>query len=360
MDKKRKVLELLLEERNKNGYLIVDQLLDYCDIWNLNLLESNWVSEQVSQRNIVFLEKEPESISIQKDDEAEDRARVDYEIIYEKVIELDQGLKPLVETIKKIRPPQVGEFKELRDHIVEGNRFARKRLIEMYMRTVIKIALNTSQTFNLNISDAIQDGFLGLIQSVDSISDETSVVFQRNTNWCIYNAIKRGYINTKFKFRLPVHLQEKFEPVVKRLEKKKCFECSKFGKCLQCENMVLKEFEQDKGRLETFRNLYYPAYPTEDLTDYLSEDKSLYEDLTINSTNEIIQKVQDEHLQNILKNELTPKELKILTERYGLEGSKALTLQEVGEEMGVTRERIRQIESRALRRLRIKCGKLLS
>lgn len=356
-------LNLLLDEAEKTGYLTFDIIMDTTDSFDLPLTDVDRVSEAIQMRGIIVYETDPSENQIE---DLEDYSRVDYDEIFREAVEIAEELSYIIEFIKELPPPQYKEVSILSAQIANGNDYARERLIFLHMRVVIKIALSMSKQHELDLVDAVSCGFAGLITAVDRYDNNGFSAFQSYASMWIQQSIQRECVPTWFKFYHPVHVKDKIISLIQEL-------MSNFSK-----------LEQDLHRQPTSWELLEEIMYTDKFHDLGYEKILEYIDLIriqkhyIVDVDEIVTMMEEEEsnilICSLIENEdtyfanaeihllreninevlatLTDREREILVLRNGLENGNPMTLEEVGQIFNVTRERIRQIEAKAIRKLR--------
>ena len=224
---------------------------------------------------------------------------------------------------------------------------ARKKLIQSNLRLVVSIAKKyTGQ--GVLFMDLVQEGSLGLIKAANRFDYSKGFKFSTYATWWIRQTIARAVANNSKVIRVPVHMIDKI-----RLVKKAIFEINYLtGKDATAEeiskklNMPVKQVESvlNTIKLEPI-SLDTPVADNLSLEDYISDEQ------TRSPENEVKNIMLKEDIELMLKT-LTAKEQKIIINRFGIDGSKPKTLEQLGKEMGFSKERIRQIEAIALRKLR--------
>ncbi len=263
----------------------------------------------------------------------------------------DDSIQMYLREIGKVPLLTGAEEIELAKRITKGDVAARKRLTEANLRLVVSIAKKYMGR-NLGLLDLIQEGNLGLFRAVDKFDWRKGYKFSTYATWWIRQAITRALADQSRTIRIPVHMVETL------------------NKYAQAERQLV----QDLGReplpeeiaaemgieVEKVYHLKKISQETVSIDSPVGEDEGDVEsslgDFIVDEDTTMPQEVAGrqilrEYVQEIL-HDLEPREQKILKMRFGLEDGVTHTLEEVGEEFGVTRERIRQIEAKALERMK--------
>ncbi len=243
------------------------------------------------------------------------------------------------------------EERALAKRIVEGDDEARNLLARANLRLVVSIAKKyVGRSPDLTLLDLIQEGNLGLFKAVDKFDFTKGFKFSTYATWWIRQAITRALADQSRTIRIPVHMVEtmaKYKQVSRRL-------AQDFGRDPMPEEIatemgieVDKVYQIEKISQDTI-SLEMPIGDEDDrsrLSDFIADDKILSPD------QEVAHRILADQVKEILDS-LSEKERKILEMRHGLMDGTYHTLEEVGKEFGVTRERIRQIEAKALEKIR--------
>ena len=243
------------------------------------------------------------------------------------------------------------EERDLAKRIVEGDSEARNLLARANLRLVVSIAKKyVGRSPDLTLLDLIQEGNLGLFKAVDKFDFTKGFKFSTYATWWIRQAITRALADQSRTIRIPVHMVEtmaKYKQVSRRLAQDLGRDPMPEEIATEMNVDVEKIYQIEKISQDTI-SLELPIGDDEDksrLSDFISDDKILAPD------QEVAHRILADQMQEIL-NTLSEKERKILEMRHGLLDGTYHTLEEVGKEFGVTRERIRQIEAKALEKIR--------
>ena len=368
-DNRQEALTYLLEQAEKQGYITFDDIMDCADTYSLPIQDFDWLSSAITTRGVIVYDEAPINRILlnQEDDDYDDYAQSDYETVYSRIIELDDRLEPFVNEVRNIKPPQRGEFSQLKYQMVEGNQHARDRMIEMHLRVAMRIALQRAEAYDMDIQDAVGEAYIGLVTAVDKYNPDTNGPFASYASMWILQNISRRQSTQRTLMYYPVHKKELYfsaYPVLKAngyigyadiLDDKGAIEFlqSKFSFTNeQTEEVLLATipFESFEEYYAMFleNNNVYGKHIDEQKEELLVPEELISEDDIDVHIVAIMMKEQLAEALGMLKE----RERNVLELRYGLIDSEEKTLEDVGKEFNITRERVRQIEVKALNKLR--------
>ena len=344
IDKIKKVIEGL----KKKGKITYEDLAMQLDNIDADKIEK--IFEVFEQMGINVVGDDLDDIEPDAEDleEVEDISVEDLDVDNMEGINIDDPVRMYLREIGKIPLLNYDTELELAKRILEGDEEAKKKLTESNLRLVVSIAKKYVGRGMLFL-DLIQEGNMGLIKAVDKFDYTKGFKFSTYATWWIRQAITRAIADQARTIRIPVHMVETINKLIRtsrHLLQQNGREPTPEEIAADMEIPVEKVLEiqkiaQDPVSLET------PIGEEDDshLGDFIQDDDSPSPQDAASYT------MLKEQLEEVMKT-LTPREAKVLRLRFGLDDGKARTLEEVGKQFNVTRERIRQIEAKALRKLR--------
>lgn len=334
----------LVEKAAEKGYLLFDEIIDYTIENEMSIAAVDDLSNSLKLRGILVFENAPKQVDEEED--INDYAQLDYDTVYSRIVDLDPYLKPFIEEVKTIKPAQNREISQLKYQLFEGNQYARERLIEIHLRTALRIALNQAEKYNLSISDLISASLEGVLVGVDKYNPyENGPLGSYISFWC-FQCVNRALPTNRPLVYYPAHVKETIYAAINSIEKDTLIS-------LKSEEYLDDAFEyliENNYPPEKAKMIIESTIPVGCLDDVEEPiDPFYYLDFE-----QILDNIDRSILLNQLKKLISPKEYTVIYKRYGFDNDIIRTLEEVGDDFGVTRERARQIEKKALRKLRAK------
>lgn len=346
----------MITQGKKNGNVLsLTEVGDYLSKLNISKEEIDEIYDRVEKNGISLVDsREPNSEEL-ADEEGDDdgvvltkTGEIDVEATVPKTLPTDDPVRMYLKEIGKVSLLTADEERELAIRMEQGDEEAKKKLCESNLRLVVSIAKRYLNR-GLSFLDLIQEGNLGLIKAVDKFDYTKGYKFSTYATWWIRQAITRSIADQARTIRIPVHMVETINKLI-RISRQLLQE---YGREPTSEEIAkemgitvekvreIKKISQDPVSLET------PIGEEEDshLGDFIPDD-----DVPA-PVDAAAYSMLKEQLMEMLDT-LSDREKKVLMLRFGLEDGRPRTLEEVGKEFNVTRERIRQIEAKALRKLR--------
>ena len=332
------VLKRFVELGLKNEYVNEDNMI-------MSFVESEATAGDV-QKAVYLLKKQ--GIIIKQSTEGE-RERVD---IIERIMSdasADDPVKVYLRDIGRVQLLTGEEELEIARRMSEGDMTARKKLNEANLRLVVHIAKRYVGRTSLQFLDLIQEGNIGLMKAVEKFDYRKGFRFSTYATWWIRQSITRAMADQSRTIRIPVHM---VETINKLLKATRLLQQDLGREPTTIE--LAEKLETTPDRIEEIRRI---SQDTTSIDSPLGEDGDgvvgdTIADTTIAEPTENAYSIMlKEQLLSVIDS-LTPREQKVIRLRYGIDDAKPRTLEEVGREFKVTRERIRQIEAKALRKMR--------
>ena len=332
----------LIKDGKKDGKLTYEEIGDAFDKYEID-------SDDIDELYKVF-EKEGIKL-VDKKDSKDDEDEVDVtkeDLSVPKGVTVDDPVRMYLKEIGKISLLTAEEEVEIAKRMEAGDEYAKKELAEANLRLVVSIAKRYVGR-GMSFLDLIQEGNLGLMKAVDKFDYTKGFKFSTYATWWIRQAITRAIADQARTIRIPVHMVETINKLV-RVQRQLVQDLGRDP----LPEEIAQEMNLDVERVREIQkiaqepvSLETPIGEEEDshLGDFIPDDEILSPQDAATFT------LLKEQLNTVLET-LTEREKKVLTLRFGLDDGRARTLEEVGKEFDVTRERIRQIEAKALRKLR--------
>ena len=336
-ERKKQEIDKIVEAYKEKKSIPEDELLNKMDRLNLEASEMETIYTILEENGIKV-------ISVAEQEKVNDQML--QKIMSE--VNIDDSVKMYLKDIGRVPLLSAQEELELAQRMAEGDEDAKKQLINANLRLVVSIAKRYVGR-GMQFLDLIQEGNLGLMKAVDKFDYTKGFKFSTYATWWIRQAITRSLADQARTIRIPVHMVE----TINKLTKVSRTLLQKLGReptqaeiaeamgIPESRVVEIQKIAQDPVSLET------PIGEEDDshLGDFI-EDKSAASQIDVAEG-----KMLKEQVEEILST-LAPREAMVLILRYGLRDNRPRTLEEVGKVFNVTRERIRQIEAKALRRLK--------
>lgn len=345
-------LQKLIEEGKRSGVLTYDQINDTLSHEDLNAEQVDDILQTFADEGIRVVERIKEHPGFEEFDEEELGAKeteaAEVELVEMEGLPLDDSVRMWLREIGKTPLLTMDEEISLAKKIEAGDEEAKGVLTEANLRLVVSIAKRYSGR-GMSFPDLIQEGNIGLIRAVEKFDYRKGYKFSTYATWWIRQAITRAIADQGRTIRIPVHMVE----TINRLIKTQSQLLQDLGR-----EPTLDEVSREMGLTpdrvsEIYRiapeplSLETPIGEEEDshLADFIEDQEAISPSEA--ASNMILREKIEESL-----NKLTPRERDVLKMRFGLDDGYSRTLEEVGRHFKVTRERIRQIEAKALKKLR--------
>jgi len=348
---RHKIITELYNRYQANGFITEDEALAYFVANKVLLSEIDSITEHLLTLGVIIkLEDAGED-----DENVNDRSKLDYNEIFDEVLSIQPNLINFIEYIRNIAPPQNREWQTLIPQAKNGNKYAYSRLIEMYLRIVIKQALYCHKKYQIPLEDTIQDGVIGLIIAIKKFDPTEHEKFSTYAPWWISQSISRRMQISSNPMYFPVHVKSVVFMLQKLMVEHDCNECDyeKMALCPAFVSETQKQLDCDVDMIKRYISYLYQWSSLEDFD---------LRGIEPNDRNECDCKMLEladasyisQTIHTLMEN-LKPREREVLIYRYGFFDGEPWTLEQIGNKLGITRERVRQIESKALRKIEIWC-----
>jgi RNA polymerase primary sigma factor len=329
----------LIEKGKSKGVLTYKEIMDMLEEIDLQPEQIEKVYETLESLGIDVM-----------DEVAEEEAspEEDLSLSIPEGVSIDDPVRMYLKEIGKVPLLSAEEEVELAQRMIEGDELAKRKLVEANLRLVVSIAKRYVGRGMLFL-DLIQEGNLGLIKAVEKFDYQKGFKFSTYATWWIRQAITRAIADQARTIRIPVHMVETI------------------NKLIRVSRQLLQEFGREPSPEEIAKEMGIPEDKVREIMKIAQEPVSLETPIGEEEDSHLGDFIPDddapipaeaaaftllkEQLMGVLDT-LTDREKKVLRLRFGLDDGRARTLEEVGKEFNVTRERIRQIEAKALRKLR--------
>jgi RNA polymerase primary sigma factor len=302
------------------------------------------VEDEQGEPPDIFLEPEPDALE-EFEEEAEEEEE---EIKVPEVEHFDDAIKLYLREIQKTRLLTADEEKELAALIAKGDKPARDRMIESNLRLVVKIAKRYINR-GLPFLDLIEEGNMGLIKAVERFKLSKECRFSTYATWWIRQSIERALVNQSRTIRLPVHVSDDINKML-RLTRELMQKLNREPSVKEVATAMEVNSAYIRRLMVLLKKTYSIERPMGENSDYFLIDT--IEDTSTVSPATLLEDQNKHSLVLEWFETLSENEKNILTKRFGLDDKEPETLDTIGRSVGVTRERIRQIEAKSLEKLR--------
>ena len=336
-------IEALIEMGKSKGVLTYKEVMDTLDDLELDSEQIERIYDRFEALNIDVVEE----MEI-PDDITSDISELESDLGSTEGVAIDDPVRMYLKEIGKVPLLSAAEEIEIAKRMADGDQDAKKQLAEANLRLVVSVAKRYVGRGMLFL-DLIQEGNLGLIKAVEKFDYRKGYKFSTYATWWIRQAITRAIADQARTIRIPVHMVETI------------------NKLIRVNRQLLQEYGREPRPDEIAREMGISEEKVREIIKVAQEPVSLETPIGEEEDSHLGDFIPDddapapaevaaftllkEQLMEVLYT-LTPREEKVLRLRFGLDDGKARTLEEVGREFNVTRERIRQIEAKALRKLR--------
>ena len=336
-------IEALIEMGKSKGVLTYKEVMDTLDDLELDSEQIERIYDRFEALNIDVVEE----MEI-PDDITSDISELESDLGSTEGVAIDDPVRMYLKEIGKVPLLSAAEEIEIAKRMADGDQDAKKQLAEANLRLVVSVAKRYVGRGMLFL-DLIQEGNLGLIKAVEKFDYTKGYKFSTYATWWIRQAITRAIADQARTIRIPVHMVETI------------------NKLIRVNRQLLQEYGREPRPDEIAREMGISEEKVREIIKVAQEPVSLETPIGEEEDSHLGDFIPDddapapaevaaftllkEQLMEVLDT-LTPREEKVLRLRFGLDDGKARTLEEVGREFNVTRERIRQIEAKALRKLR--------
>lgn len=347
------IIEKLYQEYTVHGFISEDHIFDVLEENGISLFDVEYICDHLLSKGVIIRD---DALTDDEEDEY-DRSNVDYEEVFSEVLKIDDTFSDFIEYIRGIKPPQHREWMNLMPQVKLKNAYARNRIFEMYMKVAVRIALVHAKRYHLPLDETIQNAMMGLHVSIDKYETARQENFASYFPLWVRQYIMRDAPTLNPSVYFPIHIKDKLFAIYDNME-------DYFGDIedraepgIELLQSIATELECTLVEARRLFDYLAPYESIEELSEN-EENELLFSDDGIGYENMIslVERNFDTDDLQIKLSKLTYREQEVLRLRYGISYDHEYTLDEIGQKFCVTRERVRQIEAKALRKLRRRYG----
>lgn len=344
---KKATIQKLIEKGKKNGIITYPEIMDALEDIDLDKDQIDEIYDHFATMGVDIVGDKKDKETLESEEEEEEENIQDDAALL-KGVNIDDPVRMYLKEIGKVPLLSAQEEIDLAQRMGDGDEYAKRKLVEANLRLVVSIAKRYVGRGMLFL-DLIQEGNLGLIKAVEKFDYKKGFKFSTYATWWIRQAITRAIADQARTIRIPVHMVETI------------------NKLIRVSRQLLQELGRDPKPEEIAQEMDLSEEKVREILKIAQEPVSLETPIGEEEDSHLGDFIPDDDVPapaeaaafSLLKEQLvdvldtlTPREQKVLRLRFGLDDGRARTLEEVGKTFEVTRERIRQIEAKALRKLR--------
>ena len=347
------IIEKLYREYTVHGFISEDHIFDLLEENGISLFDVEYICDHLLSKGVIIRD---DTLTDDEEDEY-DRSNVDYEAGFSEVLEIDDTFTDFIEYIRGIKSPQHREWVNLMPQVKLNNPYARNRIFEMYMKVALRIALVHAKRYHLSLDETIQNAMMGLYVSIDKYETACQENFASYFPLWVRQYIMRDAPTLNTLVYFPTHVKDKLFSIYDNME-------DYFENIDDRTEPGIELFQSIATKLECSieeaRRLFDYLAPYESIEELLGneENELLFSDDGVGYENMIALAEKNFDKEGLYKklSLLTCREQEVLKFRYGIGLDHECTLDEIGQKFNITRERVRQIEAKAMRKIRRSYG----
>ena len=336
------IIEFFIAKYNKDGVISENELYNTIAENGISIFQTNNIVDNLLSRGVIIKDGNPRDLTNNDSKNKSNR----YPPYLREVLTIEPQLKHLIDYIAKIEFIKKGERVELLKQAKNGNKWAFNRLFNGYLRSVVFKALNAHKKYNTPIEDAIQAGCIGLMRAIEKFDVTEGEAFATYSSYAINSFIDRqaDFAPNRIIY-YPPHVRAQMNKIYSMVENHVCPSCPNGNKfiCPALLEEIISELECSEDDAKQYLLYFTPTTSISEMTQDIGCECDLEGRVMYKNLCSLIQ-------QGL--STLKPREHFVINKRFGLNGEPETSLEDVGKIFSVTRERVRQIEAVALRKLK--------